>query len=193
MAAAYDVLELSTAVKPWLLRHMLRTHDDGGGIAYFDPDIQVVDAADGARARRCAEHRARADAAPHRAACRATAASRARRTSSIAGVLQPRLHRAAAGRDDADALLDWWSERLLTRLPRRTRARAASSTSAGSTSCPGLVADFDDPARPGLQHRLLEPADAHRRSDDGGALHGQRRAAALLPLQRLRPRQARPS
>jgi SAM-dependent methyltransferase len=41
MAARYDVLELSTAVKPWLLRHMLEHYDDGSGIAYFDPDIQV--------------------------------------------------------------------------------------------------------------------------------------------------------
>ena len=40
MAARYDVLELSTAVKPWLLRHLL--HDRGlEKIAYLDPDIQV--------------------------------------------------------------------------------------------------------------------------------------------------------
>ncbi len=40
MAARYDVLELSTAVKPWLLRHLL--HDrDLAKVAYLDPDIQV--------------------------------------------------------------------------------------------------------------------------------------------------------
>jgi glycosyltransferase involved in cell wall biosynthesis/SAM-dependent methyltransferase len=40
MAARYDVLELSTAVKPWLLRHLL--HDRGlERLAYLDPDIQV--------------------------------------------------------------------------------------------------------------------------------------------------------
>src|ERR1700730_4149878 len=40
MAARYDVLALSTAVKPWLLRHLL--HDRGlQKIAYLDPDIQV--------------------------------------------------------------------------------------------------------------------------------------------------------
>ncbi|HTU28089.1 MAG TPA: hypothetical protein VMF07_01825, partial [Solirubrobacteraceae bacterium] len=39
MAARYDVLELSTAVKPWLLRHLL---DRGSqAITYLDPDIQV--------------------------------------------------------------------------------------------------------------------------------------------------------
>lgn len=42
MRGAYDVMELSTAVKPWLLRWMLDHHDNGSGIAYFDPDIRVV-------------------------------------------------------------------------------------------------------------------------------------------------------
>ncbi|HYZ06637.1 MAG TPA: glycosyltransferase, partial [Rubrobacter sp.] len=45
MAAIYDVLELSTAVKPWLLRHLL----DGRGmeqVAYLDPDIRVYDRLD---------------------------------------------------------------------------------------------------------------------------------------------------
>ncbi len=41
LATRYSVLELSTAVKPWLLQHMLRHHHDGTGIAYFDPDIRV--------------------------------------------------------------------------------------------------------------------------------------------------------
>lgn len=40
MAARYDVLELSTAVKPWLLRHLL--HERGlEKVAYLDPDIEV--------------------------------------------------------------------------------------------------------------------------------------------------------
>src|SRR5437763_347173 len=42
MAAGYSVLELSTAVKPWLLRHLL--HDRGTErITYLDPDIRVFD------------------------------------------------------------------------------------------------------------------------------------------------------
>jgi glycosyltransferase involved in cell wall biosynthesis len=41
MAARYDVLELSTAVKPWLLRHLM--HDRGiEKLAYLDPDIEVL-------------------------------------------------------------------------------------------------------------------------------------------------------
>ena len=36
MAAMYDITEMCTAVKPWLLRHLL---DAGEPVAYFDPDI----------------------------------------------------------------------------------------------------------------------------------------------------------
>jgi glycosyltransferase involved in cell wall biosynthesis len=36
MAAMYDISELSTAVKPWLLRHLL---DAGEPVAYLDPDV----------------------------------------------------------------------------------------------------------------------------------------------------------
>src|SRR5918998_3044730 len=40
MAAMYDVLELSTAVKPWLLRRLL-ARADGGSVVYLDPDIEI--------------------------------------------------------------------------------------------------------------------------------------------------------
>src|SRR3954470_11991079 len=43
MTEDYDVTELSTAVKPWLLRTLL---DRYGSISYFDPDIQVYDRMD---------------------------------------------------------------------------------------------------------------------------------------------------
>jgi glycosyltransferase involved in cell wall biosynthesis len=39
MAAMYDVTELATAIKPWLLEHLL-AHEDGAPVAYFDPDIR---------------------------------------------------------------------------------------------------------------------------------------------------------
>jgi len=42
MAALYTVLELSTAVKPWLLRHLMEARGLGR-IVYLDPDIQVYD------------------------------------------------------------------------------------------------------------------------------------------------------
>ncbi len=39
MATIYDLLELSTAVKPWLLEYLLRAHE--GPAIYLDPDIEV--------------------------------------------------------------------------------------------------------------------------------------------------------
>jgi glycosyltransferase involved in cell wall biosynthesis len=39
MAGMYDVTELATAVKPWLLEQLL-TSGDGHPVAYFDPDIR---------------------------------------------------------------------------------------------------------------------------------------------------------
>jgi glycosyltransferase involved in cell wall biosynthesis/SAM-dependent methyltransferase len=44
MASRYDLLELSTAVKPWLLRQQLR--DGADSITYLDPDIQVFGSLD---------------------------------------------------------------------------------------------------------------------------------------------------
>ena len=43
MAAMYEITELCTAVKPWLLRHLL---DAGDPVAYFDPDICFYDSVD---------------------------------------------------------------------------------------------------------------------------------------------------
>jgi glycosyltransferase involved in cell wall biosynthesis len=39
MAAMYDVLELSTAVKPWLIRSLLK--EDGTPVIYLDPDVEI--------------------------------------------------------------------------------------------------------------------------------------------------------
>jgi hypothetical protein len=38
MAMIYDVTELSTAVKPWLLRHLLQS---SAHAVYFDPDVEI--------------------------------------------------------------------------------------------------------------------------------------------------------
>jgi glycosyltransferase involved in cell wall biosynthesis len=45
MAGIYSVRELSTAIKPWLLEHLLRT--TGGPALYLDPDIEVYAPIDG--------------------------------------------------------------------------------------------------------------------------------------------------
>ncbi len=39
MAADYSILEFSTAVKPWLLSHLLER--TGRPVLYFDPDIEI--------------------------------------------------------------------------------------------------------------------------------------------------------
>ncbi len=41
MAASYDVLELSTAVKPWFLKYLLK-RSEIDAVAYLDPDIWVA-------------------------------------------------------------------------------------------------------------------------------------------------------
>ncbi len=48
MALRYSVLELSTAVKPWLLRHLLAA--TGGPVTYLDPDIKIYGSLQPARA-----------------------------------------------------------------------------------------------------------------------------------------------
>jgi glycosyltransferase involved in cell wall biosynthesis/SAM-dependent methyltransferase len=110
MRGAYDVMELSTAVKPWLLRHMLREHDDGSGIAYFDPDIQV--------ASRMTELEAvlREHAivlTPHVL----DGMPRDGRKPSETDILMAGVYNLGfigmTGHDDAHRMLGWWSERLL--------------------------------------------------------------------------------
>ena len=64
MALRYSVLELSTAVKPWLLRHLMA--ETGGPVTYLDPDIKIY----GSLQRLdelAARTRGRPDPAQHRA------------------------------------------------------------------------------------------------------------------------------
>lgn len=42
MAAMYTVMEFATALKPAVLRHLLRAAAPGEAVAYIDPDIQVM-------------------------------------------------------------------------------------------------------------------------------------------------------
>lgn len=108
MAASYDVMELSTAVKPWLLRTLL-DRPEIDSVAYLDPDIRVF----GSLAeidRRAREHNIvltphfttplpRDDLKP------------AEEDILIAGTYN--LGFIALGESEtAHQLLDWWSERL---------------------------------------------------------------------------------
>jgi len=110
MRGAYDVMELSTAVKPWLLRLMLRAYDEGRGIAYFDPDIQVHSRMVELEAQ-LAEHAI--VLTPHVL----RGMPRDGRKPSETDILMAGVYNLGfigmADRDDAHLMLDWWSERLL--------------------------------------------------------------------------------
>lgn len=108
MAASYDVMELSTAVKPWLLRTLL-ARPGVGSVMYLDPDIRIFDTLEEIE-RRALEHNVvltphftsplpRDDLKP------------SEEDILIAGSYN--LGFIALGASEtADALLDWWSERL---------------------------------------------------------------------------------
>lgn len=108
MAASYDVMELSTAVKPWLLRHLL---DRPGvdSVAYLDPDIRVFAPLDEIFAR---AERHEVVLTPH---FTAPLPRDGRKPSEedilIAGSYNLGFIALGAG-ETARALLDWWAERL---------------------------------------------------------------------------------
>ena len=106
MATIYNVMELATALKPFLLRHLAR-RAGAASATYLDPDIEVFAPLDDIAA---AAERDGIVLTPHRldAACRATAANRTSRCSPRRR-LQPRVR---VGRPPAARpFLDWWAER----------------------------------------------------------------------------------
>lgn len=110
MTAGYNVLELSTAVKPWLLRHLL-AKDDVERVAYLDPDIQVFDSVrevdDLLR-----EHSLVVN--PHLSAPMPRDGNKPAETDIlVAGSFNLGFAGFAAG-PQTDRLLDWWAERLAT-------------------------------------------------------------------------------
>jgi SAM-dependent methyltransferase len=111
MRGAYDVMELSTAVKPWLLRYMLAHHDDGSGVAYMDPDIQVISRMGELEA---ALRQHAVVLTPHVV----TGMPRDGKKPSETDILMAGVYNLGfiglSNRDGAQLLLDWWSERLLT-------------------------------------------------------------------------------
>ena len=188
MAAGYNVLELSTAVKPWLLRYLLHEHGVER-VAYLDPDIQVFDSRAGGR-RPAARAPAGGQPAPHRAhAARRPQARRDRHPRRR--LVQPRLCRLRRGPETerAAGLVVGAAGHRLPGGPgaRLLRRPALDGLRAGPRGGPL------HPARPRLQRRLLEPGRARRLRRRGNALRGGRPSAALLPLQRLRSRAPAPA
>jgi glycosyltransferase involved in cell wall biosynthesis/SAM-dependent methyltransferase len=110
MAASYDVMELSTAVKPWLLRHLLE-RPGVDSVAYLDPDIQVFAPLDEIF-RRAERHDV--VLTPHFT----TPLPRDGRKPSEEDILVAGSYNlgfiALGTGETAHQLLDWWSERLET-------------------------------------------------------------------------------
>jgi glycosyltransferase involved in cell wall biosynthesis len=109
MAAFYSLLELSTAVKPWLLRHLL-DRDGVDTVTYLDPDIRVEDSLEEVD-RRAREHGA--VLTPH---LTAPLPRDGRKPSEaeimVAGSFNLGFIALGADGEIADPLLDWWSKRL---------------------------------------------------------------------------------
>ena len=179
MAAGYSVLELSTAVKPWLLRHLL--HERGAAGDHLPgprhPGVRL------ARRGVRAPHGPRGGRQPasHRRDASRRSTPHGDRHPHLR-LVQPRLCRIRPGAE-VDQLLDWWSERLATDCLVAPE-RGYFVDQRWMDLAPGPDPQPRHPARRRLQRRLLEPAqprrDARRR-----ALHRQRPPAALLSLLRL--------
>src|SRR6201996_49172 len=108
MALRYSVLELSTAVKPWLLRHLMA--QTGGPVTYLDPDIKVF-----APLRRLDELAERHGLVltPHNSEPIPADGRRPGQIDiMIAGVSNLGFV-SLAPRPEIESLLDWWADRLL--------------------------------------------------------------------------------
>ena len=107
MALRYSVLELSTAVKPWLMRRLL--DETGGPVTYLDPDIKIY----GSLRRLdqlAAEHGV--VLIPHNnEPIPADGRSPSQVDIMIAGVYNLG-YLSLAPRPEVRKLLDWWAERL---------------------------------------------------------------------------------
>jgi glycosyltransferase involved in cell wall biosynthesis len=110
MAAGYSVLELSTAVKPWLLRFLLNERQ-AERVTYLDPDIQVFaslsEVDDLLRSHDVVVN-------PHLTAPMPRDGRKPSETDILtSGSFNLGFAGFAAGQQ-VDALLDWWAERLET-------------------------------------------------------------------------------
>ncbi|MGZ4303484.1 MAG: glycosyltransferase family 4 protein [Solirubrobacteraceae bacterium] len=107
MAMRYSVLELSTAVKPWLLRHIMS--ETGAPVTYLDPDIRIYESLN-LLDELAASHGV--VLIPHN---NVPIPADGRKPSQvdimIAGVYNLGYVTVAPGQE-VDGLLDWWADRL---------------------------------------------------------------------------------
>lgn len=107
MAIRYSVIELSTAVKPWLLRHLM--NEVSGPITYLDPDIQVFAPLDELEEL---AHTHGVVLTPHNSEPIPADGRRPTQIDiMIAGVYNLGYISLAPGAE-IDKLLDWWADRL---------------------------------------------------------------------------------
>jgi glycosyltransferase involved in cell wall biosynthesis len=107
MALRYTVLELSTAVKPWLLRHLLER--TGRAVTYLDPDIDVYGPLD--RLDEVATRHGVALIPHNNQPLPADGRKPSQVDVMIAGVYNLG-YVSLASRPEVDHLLDWWADRL---------------------------------------------------------------------------------
>lgn len=107
MALRYSVLELSTAVKPWLLRHLMER--TGEPVTYLDPDIQVFSSL-----QRLGELAGRHGLAltPHSLGPIPMDDRRPSQVDVMISGIYNLGYVSVAPRPEIEGLLDWWSMRL---------------------------------------------------------------------------------
>ena len=178
MALRYSVLELSTAVKPWLLRHLLA--QTGEPVTYLDPDIQVFGSLESLEERAAAHG---VVLIPHNSR---PIPQDGRRPSQvdvmIAGIYNLGYVSLAPG-PEVEQLLDWWADRL-RRDCRVDPTWGYFVDQRWFDLAPGFLSDLAivrDPEFNLAYWNLHERALEHRDGD----LHGGRPPAGLLSLQRL--------
>lgn len=108
MAASYDVMELSTAVKPWLLRTLLE-RPGVESVMYLDPDIRIFESLEEIEQRAL---RSSVVLTPHfTSPLPRDDLKPSEEDILIAGTYNLGFIGLGAGQT-AEQLLDWWSERL---------------------------------------------------------------------------------
>jgi hypothetical protein len=107
MALRYTVLEISTAVKPWLLRHLMAT--TGGPVTYLDPDIEVYGSL-AALDRAAAEHGVAV--IPHNNVPVPADDHRPSQVDIMIAGIYNLGYVSLAPRPEVDRILDWWEDRL---------------------------------------------------------------------------------
>ena len=187
MTAGYNVLELSTAVKPWLLRHLLDEHGVER-VAYFDPDIQVFDSVQEVDDL-LREHPLVVN--PHLTAPMPRDGHKPAETDIlVAGSFNLGFAGFAAG-PKTDGLLDWWASGWPPTAWWHPE-RGYFVDQRWMDFAPGLVEDLFILRDPGynLAYWNLAGRDLRAAREP---LRGGRPPAALLPLQRLRSRAPAPA